>query len=480
MKPYQQTVADVERIYETNSSVGLSKPEVERRLKKYGYNVLPTGKRETWFTIFVHQFQNPLIYILLAAAAIIFFVGENELDAFIISGVLFFNAIIGTIQEGRASSLLESLRYFIKTNSIVLRAGKKNIIEDTQLIPGDIIFLQEGQRVPADARIFVSNNLLIDEAVLTGESKPVRKLIDPIASSVPVSDQKNMVFKGTYVIAGSGQAIVVATGTKSEIGRIHQTVEEISTDIPLKEELDRLSYYILLFIISMCFLLFIIGIITGKPIQELLIMLTALFICVVPEGLPIVLTLVLVSGAYRMVRQNILVRNLQGVETLGRTDVIVIDKTGTLTRNEMIVSAVFADNYHWRITGRGYHTAGTIFRNSTKVDMIDQESDIMRMAIAASLLNSAEINFLPELNLFDIKGDPTEAALFVFSQKVGVNHEQVMHEYKKIYEIPFDSTLKYHAGFFEHEKGVIAFVIGSPEVVMNRCTTVDKKVRQDL
>ena len=480
MNPYQQTIDTVEKTYQTNSITGLSKEQAKQRLLKQGPNVLPKGRRPTWLSIFISQFQSPLIYILLVAAIIIFFVGEDKLDAFIISAVLFFNAIIGTIQEGRTSNILESLRRFVKTDSIVLRDGAKIIVQDQELVVGDVILLQEGQRVPADARIIISNNLQIDEAVLTGESEPIRKIIDALTQELPVADQRNMVFKGTYVMAGSAKAIVVETGIKTQIGTIHKTVEEISTEIPLKKELNRLSYIILLFILVMCSALFIIGLFTGKPLQELLVMLTALFICVVPEGLPVVLTLVLVSGAYRMAKKNVLIKNLQSVETLGRTDAIVIDKTGTLTRNEMIVSTVYADKTMWRITGQGYHAAGQIYQDGKKIDTFDPKSNIIRMATAASLLNNAEITFISELNLFDIKGDPTEAALFVFSQKLGLHLEHLVHDYKKIYEIPFDSVLKYHAGFFDHADGPITFIIGSPEAIINRCPSITENEQQQL
>lgn len=480
MKPYQLSVTEISKKFFTDLYTGLSKKQVSTRLEDYGHNVLPEVKRSSWLSIFISQFQSPLIYILLIAATIIFFVGEDKIDAFIISGVLFFNAIIGTIQEGRAENILESLKRFIKSNSIVLREKTKVLVEDIDLVVGDVIVLQEGQRVPADARIVESNNLQIDEAVLTGEARAIRKNTDVIVGEVPLGDQINMLFRGTYIIAGSGKAVVVATGANTEIGKIHTISEEIKTDIPLKKEIERLSYFILVFILASCIGLFVIGLLTGKSLQELLIMLTALFVCVIPEGLPVVVTLVLVSGAYRMARKNVLVKNLQGVETLGRTDVIVIDKTGTLTRNEMIVSNIFVDNERWHISGEGYHADGDIYLGKERVEKIDHQALVKKIGIAASLLNSSEITFLPKFGTFDIKGDPTEAALYVLSQKLGLSRDLLTKEYKKIYEIPFDPMIKYHAGFFEyHGKGVI-FVIGSPESVVSKCSGENESVSSEL
>ena len=480
MKSYQQTIDSVVTFFETNVVRGLSKKQVRDRLARDGYNVLPDVKGRSLFSIFISQFKSPLIYILLIASIIIFIVGDDKLDAFIISGVLFFNAIVGTIQEGRTRNIIESLKRLIKTETIVLRDGIKAIIEDAQLVVGDIIFLQAGTKVPADARIIESNNLTVDESVLTGESESVRKTVDVISQEVPLGDRTNMLFKGTYVLAGSGKAVVVRTGTKTEIGKIHKTVKEVETEIPLRKELDRLSYFILIFIFGMCLFLFIIGIVTGKPLKELLIMLMALFICVIPEGLPVVLTLVLVIGAMRMSKHYVLVKNMQAVEALGRTDVIVIDKTGTLTRNEMVASRIFADDTVWRVTGQGYHIEGRVLHEDTPVEHLDSYRALKNMGIISSLLNSTEITYVPKLDLFDIKGDPTEAAMFVFSKKLGFSVEQLQKEYKKIYEIPFESALQYHVAFYQKENSCFAFIAGSPEAIMQRASGVSKLIKTNL
>ncbi len=471
MKSDRVSSVALEQQFKTNLQTGLSTDEACLRLKRDGLNQLTEGKQETWLSIFISQFESPLIYVLILAAAIIFFIGEQKLDAFIISGVLLFNAIIGTIQEGRTSNIIASLRRLITTKSIVIRDEKRDIIDDQNLVVGDIIILKEGERVPADARVFEVDRLQVDEAILTGESVPIAK---EITSN---DEKKTIVFKGTYVVAGSGKAVVIATGENTEIGKLHRSIEEINTDIPLKKELTRLSYVILLFILAMCVILFIIGLWSGRPVRELLVMLTALFICVIPEGLPVVLTLVLVTGAYRMAKNQVLIRNLQGVEALGRTDVIVIDKTGTLTRNEMMVTAVATKDNRYTVTGEGYFVTGEILSDNKPVT-IDAASDLGQMGIATCLLNSSELSFHEQTRLFDIKGDPTEAALSVFAKKMvpGVG----CRPYELLYEIPFDSQRKYHAGFYKNGNETIAFIIGAPEVLFARSATGVTKFQDEL
>lgn len=469
--PYRQSVGDVEKSSGTNVKTGLTEAEARKRFSVYGPNALPEGHHDTWFSIFIGQFQSPLIYVLLIAAVIIFFVGSQKLDAFIILGILLFNAIIGTIQEGRAADIVENLRHFITTKSVVIRDGQHHIVDDRDLVPGDVIMLKEGERVPADARVIHAERLKIDESILTGESNPVHKQGDALVGTVSIADQSNMVFQGTYVVSGSGKAIVVTTGQHTQVGKLHKTIGEIGTDIPLKRELTRLSYFILMFILGICLLLLIIGVMTGRPTKELLVMLTALFICVIPEGLPVVLTLVLVTGAYRMARKQVLIKNLQGVEALGRTEVVVIDKTGTLTRNEMVVTTIFSDGKRYEVSGEGYFAKGELFTDSKTV-IVQPDTPLSWIGQAAALLNSAEISHNTKTNLFDIKGDPTEAALYVLAQKMGYSQKILEKTYHEQYEIPFDSTLKYHAGFYQYDSDGVAFVIGAAETIFQRALSV--------
>lgn len=470
MEAYKTGIEKLITTLKTNPETGLSEAEVIQRQKKYGYNALKTVRPRTVLSIFISQFENPLVYILFFAALIIFIFGEDKLDAFIISGVLFFNAILGTIQENRTKNILENLKHFIKTESVVLRDNNKIVVDDHNLVVGDIIFLQEGQRIPADARILVSNNMRVNESVLTGETHATEKNTELLNETAALGDRKNMLFKGTYVVAGAGQAIITAIGTDTEIGKIQVITEEIDTDIPLRKELERLSHWILIFILITCLFLFGVGLFTGKPIKELLVMLTALFICVVPEGLPVVLTLVLVTGALHMAKRFVLVRNMQAVEALGRTNVIIIDKTGTLTRNEMIVSRVWTGDGIYTITGQGYHDTGTISLNNNHLNSFVPESALVTMAIASALLNNAEIIHEAQSDTFEVKGDPTEASLSIFAKKMGdaINNTE---SYSQFYEIPFDSAKRYHAGFYKTNNQTIAFLIGSPETILAQTST---------
>lgn len=484
MKLYTKDVSSVLISLQTQSTTGLSQQEVLIRQKKFGFNILPKAIHPSLFSIFIDQFKSPLIYLLAVAAGIIFLFGQDRLDAFIITGVLLFNSVLGTIQEQSTHTIIESLEKMIRTDVIVLREGKKHIVSDECLVVGDIIILQEGQQVPADARIIESHELRIDEAVLTGEAHPVRKKSDALNGVHALADRSNMIYRGTYILSGSGKAVVTAIGLKTEIGMIHKTVEGISTDIPLRKELDHLSYIILLFIISICVTLFVVGALAGKPLQELLVMLTALFICVVPEGLPVALTLILVAGAHRMAKINVLVKNLQSVEALGRADVILVDKTGTLTRNEMMVSTAYIDGQNWHLDGVGYHSKGFMYKENSSLREETFSENIKKTAIACSLLNNTEIEYDAKNDTFLVKGDPTEAALYVFSQKIHIKREFLDTEYALLYEIPFDQKNHYHAGFFEHkhkgESECIAFLIGAPETLISRASFVDQKQKEGL
>ncbi len=460
MELYQKSVVDVLQQFHADAQRGLTAAQVALQCELYGPNALPSVASHSWFSIFISQFKNPLIYMLLIAATIIFFVGEDTHDAFIISAVLLFNAVIGAVQEGRTHSILDSLKRFMSTSCVVLRDGSKQVVEDTQLVVGDIIFLVEGQRVPADARIIESNNLTVDESALTGESGAQRKVSDSIGAIVPLAERTNMIYKGTYVLSGSARAVVVATGLATEIGKIHHHVQEITTEIPLRKELERLSYLILLSILALCVLLFVVGIATGRELGQLLTMLTALFICVVPEGLPVVLTLVLVTGAYRMARQKVLVKNLQAVEALGRADVILTDKTGTLTRNELMVSRVCTTQATYQVSGNGYLSEGVVHAADS------HDESLSHISMACSLMNTAEISYQKESGLFDIKGDPTEAALYIFSQKMGCDRAILDAQHVRVYEIPFDSAHKIHALFLQRDATGVVYVVGAPEVVL--------------
>ena len=450
---------------------GLTKEEVAERFQKYGFNKLPEGKVDSLFLIFFRQFQSPLIYILFAAAGIVLVMGEI-MDASIIFAVLLFNAIMGTIQEGKAQNTLLALKKFAETSATLLRDGKEFIISDTEVVPGDIVILQEGEKVPADARIIFINTLKIDEASLTGESEPVNKTDTVIpADNLLPADQKNMVFKGTHILSGNGTAVVVATGLATEIGKIAQKIATINTEIPLKTNIRYLSRAIIVTVAIISISLIVLGVFSGKSLKEMFITTVALSVSIIPEGLPIVMTLVLATGVRRMSKRNVLVKRLQAVEALGQTKVIAVDKTGTLTRNEMVIQRVYVDGKNFEITGSGYEPKGEAAFDGKIIDPLNHPELLFSGRIAAFCVN-ARLSFLEETSIWKIAGDPTEAAMLVLSEKIGFRHDALEQETPKIFELPFDYRKKYHATIRAVDGKNFLTIVGAPEKVLELCKNV--------
>ncbi len=450
---------------------GLTKEEAANRFKEYGFNKLPEGKVDSLLLIFLRQFQSPLIYILFAAAGIVFAMG-GVIDASIIFAVLLFNAIVGTIQEGKAQNTLLALKRFAETSATVLRDGKEIIIPDAEVMPGDIIVLQEGEKVPADARIIFSNILKVDEASLTGESEPVTKTNTVVpADNLPVADQKNMVFKGTHILSGNGTAVVVATGLVTEIGKIAQKISSIDTEIPLKTNIRYLSRVIIVTVAVISTSLIVLGVLSGKSLKEMFTTAVALSVSIIPEGLPIVMTLVLATGVRRMSKRNVLVKRLQAVEALGQTKIIAVDKTGTLTRNEMVIQRVYVDGKIFDITGNGYEPKGEATFDGKIIDPLNHTDLLFSGKIAAFCAN-ARLSFLEETSTWKIAGDPTEAAMLVLSEKIGFRHDALEQETPKIFELPFDYQKKYHATIRAVDDKNFLTIVGAPEKVLELCKNV--------
>lgn len=449
-----------------SSERGLAMEEIPRRLKEYGINKLPEGKTDGLTVIFLRQFQSPLIYILLAAAGIVFAMGET-IDGSIIFAVLFFNAVVGTIQEGKAQNTLLALKKFVETKAMVLRDGKEFIIPDSEVVPGDILLLQEGEKAPADARIIAATNLKIDEAALTGESEPVHKIIDTLERvDFATAEQKNMVFKGTHILAGNGKAIVVATGVKTVIGKISEEIKKINTEIPLKTNIRYLSRLIISVVAVISSSLFFLGLAFGKQIKEMFATVVSLSVSIIPEGLPIVMTLVLATGVWRMSKRNALVKKLQAVEALGQARVIAVDKTGTITKNELVIQKVYADGKIFDVSGNGYEPKGKIKLKGEIVEPLNHPELLFAGKIAAFCAN-ARVLFSEKEKTWRIVGDPTEAAMLVFAQKLGFSKGDLERESPMVSEIPFDYKLKYHATIHRTNGQKFLTVVGAPEVILN-------------
>lgn len=448
------------------SAHGLASTAAEERIATVGKNELPEDPQETLFSIFVRQFKSPLLYILVVAGIVAFILGEF-IDGSVILGVLVLNGIIGTFQEGKAQASLAALKKYTDTESLVLRNGKADLVSSTLLVPGDVIILREGDKIPADARIIESQNLTCNEAALTGESLPVNKITGILEGSVEIADQKNMVWKGTHVSRGAGKAIIVATGLATEIGKISAKIQSIDTDIPLKKNLESLSRIIIYGVVTTIAILFVVGWGVGHPVKEMLLVAVSLLVSVIPEGLPVVMTLVLALGVRRMAERNALVKRLQAVEALAHTNVLAVDKTGTLTRNEMVIQEVFIDGAVYTVSGEGYMPKGDLYLDGSLAD------DVTPVQYAAYLSAiSANAELFNQDGVYSITGDPTEAALLVLGEKMGHTKDVILEESPLLTELPFDHEKKYYVNVHQlaGEPGMIA--VGAPDVLLARCVNV--------
>ena len=440
---------------------GLSREEAQQRLKEIGLNALPEEKQKSLLRIFFEQFTSPLINILIVADVIVFLLREFT-DAYIILGILLFNSILGTIQEGRAQHTLEALKHFVTTDAEVLRDNTKTTIPDTNVVPGDIILLQEGEKIPADARVLEANSLTLEEAALTGESSPVRKFTAALPEGkLPIAEQKNMVFKGTTIATGYGTAVVTATGLHTVIGGISQTIASIDTEIPLTKNLRELSRVVVLVVIILVVVLFTLGVAEGKDVTEMFLAAVAIAIAAVPEGLPLVLTVVLAAGVWRMAKRRVLVKKLQAVESLGQANVIAVDKTGTITKNEMTIRTVIVGEKTFPISGVGYEPMPRIENPSKELELA---------ATIAVCCANAHISIASETDTYRVAGDPTEGAMAVFGEKTGITRD-TLTSHRLIQDWPFDYEKKYHVALYTTDKGPVLAITGAPEIILDRAGT---------
>lgn len=458
---------DILKQLQANSN-GLSPETAADRLKKYGENRLLEIKVDSLAIIFFRQFQSPLIYVLLIAAAIIFAMAEI-IDGSIILAILIFNAVIGTIQEGKAQNTLKALKKFVETRAIVLRQGGEMIIPNNEVVPGDIIILQEGEKVPADARVILSHNLNIDESMLTGESESVHKIEEVIKkNNLLIPEQKNMVFKGTYVLSGNGKAIAVETGLNTVIGKIAKEIQAIDAEMPFKTNIRYLTRLIVMAVSGISVLLSLFGVASGKSMVDMFLIVVSLAVSIIPEGLPIVMTLVLATGVWRMSKQNVLIKKLQAVEALGQARVIAVDKTGTITNNEMVAQKIYSTGKIFTISGSGYEPKGEI-RFEEKAICLPNHPELMLAGRIAVFCSNARVMYNENNGQWSVAGDPTEAAMNIFGQKLGFNKDQLENESPLIVDLPFDYKLKYHATVHMLEGKKFLAVAGAPEEILKLC-----------
>jgi len=455
-------------LLETDLDRGLSSEEVAARLQRFGPNALPRFKRHGALIRFLLQFHHPLIYVLLAATAITGLLGEF-VDAGVIVGVVLVNAIVGFIQESRAEAALEALVALMKTEATVRRDGQKVRIPSTDIVPGDVILLQSGDKVPADLRLVAVRELRVDESALTGESVPVEKDERLLPPETIVADRRNMSFSGTFVIYGQGAGIAVGTGANTELGRIHQLVHETTViATPITKKIAAFSKVLTVAILGLAAMTFALGLWRGQPVAEVFMAAVALAVGAIPEGLPAAVTITLAIGVSRMARRHAIIRKLPAVETLGSTTVICSDKTGTLTKNQMTVQAIFAGGQSFEVLGAGYEPIGVI-RLAAQPDDPGQTPALRACLLAGALCNDAQ--HVECDGRWTIAGDPTEGALLVSARKAGIDSAQASINWSRLDTIAFESERQYMATLHRTEADGrrIIYLKGAVEKVVRLC-----------
>lgn len=469
MKPhwYQLSIKEVFDKLKASED-GLTETDIKNRLSQYGPNRLAEEERISKLKILLDQFKSPLIYILIFAAAVTTILKEY-IDTSVILIVVILNTIIGFIQEYKAEESVRALKKMVVPKARVLRSGKEKEINSEELVPGDIVLLASGAKVPADIRLFKTIGLKIDEAMLTGESVPSEKTVHSIKEKdLTPGDQKNMAFMGTIVVSGRAKGIVVETAGGSILGQIAQEVKKLSfTKTPLQEKIVKFAKIIGIIVFLSAGAIFLLGILKGLKAADMLITAVAATVATVPEGLPIVVTITMAIGISRMAKRNAIIRKLTAVETLGSTTVIGSDKTGTLTKNEMTVNALFDGEHVYTVTGTGYEPEGKILHELEPVDLKTAKN--LQMTLRIGLLCN-ESSIYQENGQFKVDGDPTEGALIVSAMKSGFDPEEEKEHYPQIAMIPFESERGYMATLHKHGSKKLIFIKGAPEKLLDMCT----------
>lgn len=449
---------------------GLIHSEVLARQLKYGPNELQAAHRVSPWEILLEQFKNVLILILLGATILSLFLGHG-VESIVIAVIVLFAVVLGFVQEYRAERAIEALRQMAAPTATVLRGGVEVKVPAKDLVPGDVIILHTGDRVPADARLLESINLQVEEAALTGESVPVEKHINTLdKEDLPVGDRKNMVYAGTAVTYGRGRALVAATAMHTEFGKIAQLLQTIETGkTPLQHNLDKVGTVLARAAFVVVALIVALGLLRGQPFIDMLIFGIALAVAVVPEALPAVVTISLAIGVQKMVKRNALIRRLPAVETLGSTSVICSDKTGTLTKDEMTVRKIFTAGQMYNVTGAGYVPEGVFSTNGGSPSPVTQE--LRQMLTAATLASDTQLVKDPAGG-WDIKGDPTEGALVVAAVKAGLEKQALDSQYPRVHEFPFSSETKRMTTLHQTSDTLTAYAKGAPEVILDACDSV--------
>jgi Ca2+-transporting ATPase len=449
-----------------SSPEGLTEEEARQRLARHGPNVLQRIAGEGPLKLLWRQVNSPLIWVLLASSGLAIALGKVT-DGLIVLAVVVLNTLIGFIQEFRAGKAIEALSRMVPENATVQRGGQKVTVPAAQLVPGDVVLLASGDKVPADVRLLAERNLQVEEAALTGESVPVQKAVAPVAEGAGLGDQTSMAFGGTHVTYGTGTALVVATGNGTELGRISKLLREaVDLQTPLTKALASISRSITLGILIVSSLLMGVGLVRGYLLGESLLVAITLAVAAIPEGLPAIVTIALAIGVRRMASRRAIIRKLPAVETLGSTTVICSDKTGTLTRNEMTVQALWTPRGTYTVSGVGYSPQGELRREGQPLESLPE--DARELLLAGALCNDAAVQ--AKEGTWALTGDPTEGALVVAAQKAGLGVEDLRHRLTRVDAIPFESENQFMATLHDDGEGGRRLLLkGAPEVVLRRC-----------
>ena len=496
-KTWQFTPDKLTALLGTDSERGLAGQEVERRYAEFGPNELPEAPPPSLLKLFLSQFTSVIVWVLIGAAVISGLL-EDWLDAAAILAIVLLNGLLGFVQEFRAERSLAALRKMSVATARVFRDGVLQSIPARELVPGDLIHLEAGDRIPADARLIYTANFQAQEASLTGESTPVQKMATALdRSDVSLADQTNMAFMGTIAVSGKARALVVATALRTELGRIASMIQKESeaerAETPLQRRLEQFGYTLLWLALAVVAVVFVLGYLRGEPLVTMFMTSVSLAVAAVPESLPTVVTITLALGVTRMVKRHALIRKLPAVETLGSATVICTDKTGTLTKNEMTVTRLLTGDREFEVTGEGYEPVGEIRENSSELKVlsaelsgkgIERRSDnsalrtqnsepsqspaLRELLTAAVLCNGATLRL--EEGAWRILGDPTEGALLVAAAKAALTIEALASTSHFLGEVPFDPERKMMTIVRRTPDGPVAYVKGAPDVLLRHCT----------
>jgi Ca2+-transporting ATPase len=468
---YALDVDPLARELGSSPEAGLSDAEAARRLERYGPNELPKARSVSPLTIFLRQFSNIIVGVLIAAAVVSGLL-QDWVDAAAIFAIVLLNALLGFVQEYKAERSLSALKKMTIMTARVIRSGVVRIVPARELVPGDLIQLEAGDHVPADTRLVYSAALRTQEAPLTGESTPVKKAADALSDpALPLADRRNMTYFGTTTVAGRGRGLVVETGLRTELGRIAELMQQAEPETtPLQRRLEQFGHVLLYVSLGVVTIVFVLGLLRGEPLVEMFLTAVSLAVAAIPEGLPAIVTITLALGVHSMAKRHALIRRLPAVETLGSTTVICTDKTGTLTKNEMTVTRLVADGRTFHVTGEGYEPRGEIQEDGRSVEAAP---GIEHLLAAAALCNGASL--LKESGGWKILGDPTEGALLVAAAKTGLWKHTLEAAQPLLRELPFDPERKMMTMVRRAPEGPVAYVKGAPDVLLGRCSRYETR-----